>query len=66
MVTVKKLVKNRHQFKLNIPIHLVRKLNLETSQNVKHIEVKTPVGYGFVVMKDNQERKLKNGRRSRR
>jgi len=49
----RKLVKNKHQYKLNIPIELVRKLGLDNSVLIK--EVITPNGPGFVVLKDKEE-----------
>ena len=51
---IRKIVKNDYQFKLNIPISLVRKLALEDSQ-VEIKEVSTAQGKGFIVMKDTEE-----------
>jgi len=49
----RRLVKNRHQYKLNVPIELVRKLGLNKGNSVIVEEVKTPEGNGFIVLKDN-------------
>tara|TARA_Y100000310_G_scaffold340768_1_gene437687 strand:+ start:1464 stop:1640 length:177 start_codon:yes stop_codon:yes gene_type:complete len=51
----RKVIKNCDQFKLNIPIALVRKLNLEEHSTVRFIEANTKHGKGFVVVKDQEE-----------
>ena len=51
---IRKIVKNDYQYKLNIPISLVRKLGLDDSK-VRIKEVKTSEGDGFVVLKDKEE-----------
>jgi len=53
----RKIVKNKHQFKLSVPIELVRKLGLDDKDNNSIIikEVITKHGPGFVVLKDNEE-----------
>tara|TARA_Y100000310_G_C20503284_1_gene725105 strand:+ start:199 stop:372 length:174 start_codon:yes stop_codon:yes gene_type:complete len=52
---IRKLTRNNHQYKLSVPISLVRKLGLDDGSSVKFIEVKTKLGKGFVVVKDDGE-----------
>lgn len=49
----RKLVKNKHQYKLNIPIELVRKLELSNSVIIK--EALTSEGPGIVILKDKRD-----------
>ncbi len=49
----RKLIKNEHQVRLNIPIRLVRNLGFVDSVILK--EVITPEGPGIVVLKDQNE-----------
>ena len=55
MVTKRTLIKNKHQFKLNIPIELVRKLHLNKGSPLLLYDVKTSKGNGFVVVEDKEK-----------
>jgi len=59
-VMKRKLIKNKHQYKLNVPIELVRKLGLDKESSVIVKEVNTPKGPGFVVLKDDEEKWVVN------
>ena len=55
----RKIVKNRHQYKVNLPIELLRKLNWNESTDIKFHEVSTPLGKGMLIIKDNGKDVLK-------
>ena len=53
MVT-RKLIKNGPQYKLTVPVELVRKLGLEKNNSLIIKEVDTSKGKGFVVLRDDE------------
>ncbi len=55
----RKIIKNRHQYKVNLPIELLRKLNWNESTDIKFHEVSTPLGKGMLIIKDNGKDVLK-------
>jgi hypothetical protein len=55
----RKIVKNRHQYKVNLPIELIRKLNWDNNTSIKFHEVHTPLGKGMLIIKDNKKDVLK-------
>ena len=56
----RRLIRNKHQFKLNLPTVLVRELGFDKCINISIQKVKTSEGEGIVLLK---ERKVvvKNG-----
>jgi len=55
----RKIIKNKHQYKVNLPIELLRKLNWNESTDIKFHEVQTPLGKGMLIVKDNNKITLK-------
>ncbi len=55
----RKIIKNRHQYKVNLPIELLRRLNWNESTDIKFHEVSTPLGKGMLIIKDNGKDVLK-------
>ena len=51
----RKIIKNKHQFKVNLPIELLRKLGWDHSTDIRFKEVDTPLGKGMLIIKDNEE-----------
>ena len=55
----RKIIKNRHQYKVNLPIELLRRLNWNESTDIKFHEVETPLGKGMLIVRDNKKGVLK-------
>ena len=55
----RKIIKNRHQYKVNLPIELLRRLSWNESTDIKFHEVSTPLGKGMLIIKDNKKDILK-------
>jgi hypothetical protein len=55
----RKIIKNRHQYKVNLPIELLRRLNWNESTDIKFHEVSTPLGKGMLIIKNNNKTALK-------
>jgi len=55
----RKIIKNRHQYKVNLPIELLRKLNWDNNTDIKFHEVQTPLGKGMLIIKNNKKSALK-------
>lgn len=51
----RKITKNKHQYKVSLPIELLRKLNWDHSTQIKFQEVETPLGKGLLIIQDNEE-----------
>ena len=51
----RKITKNNHQYKVSLPIELLRKLNWDHSTEIKFHEVETPLGKGIVILKNKNE-----------
>jgi hypothetical protein len=52
---IRKITKNNHQFKISLPIDLIRKMNWDDSTSIKFKEVETPMGKGLLILKENNE-----------
>jgi hypothetical protein len=52
---IRKITKNNHQFKVSLPIELLRKLCWDDSTNIKFHEVETPLGKGLLIIKNKDE-----------
>lgn len=48
----RKITKNRHQYKVSIPIELIRRLGWDESTEIHFDEVQTKAGKGVVLLKD--------------
>ncbi len=48
----RKITKNNHQYKVSLPIELLRKLKWDHSTEIKFHEVDTPLGKGMLIVKD--------------
>ncbi|MBW2965566.1 hypothetical protein KY342_00515 [Candidatus Woesearchaeota archaeon] len=55
----RKIIKNKHQYKVNLPIELIRKLNWDKNTSIRFHEVQTPLGKGMLIIKDNKKDVLK-------
>ena len=51
----RKITRNRHQYKVSIPIELVRSLGWNESTEIHFHEVNTKSGKGVVLLKDKLE-----------
>ena len=51
----RKITKNNHQYKLSIPIELIRKLNWDDSTEIRFHEADTPKGKGILIVKNKEE-----------
>ena len=51
----RKITKNNHQYKVSLPIELVRKLNFDENTPVKFHEVDTPLGKGMLIVKEKSK-----------
>lgn len=54
----RKITKNRHQYKVSIPIELVRSLGWNESTEIHFHEVQTKAGKGIALLKDKLEVKV--------
>ena len=52
---IRKITKNNHQFKVSIPIEMLRKMNWDGSTEVLFQEVDTPKGKGLVMIANKEE-----------
>jgi hypothetical protein len=55
----RKITKNNHQYKVSLPIELIRKLNFDENTPVKFHEVETPLGKGMLIVKDEETKPIK-------
>ena len=51
----RKITKNNHQYKVSLPVELLRKLNWDHSTAIKFKEVETPMGKGLIIIKEDDE-----------
>ena len=51
----RKIIKNRHQYKVNLPIELLRRLQWDDSTNIVFQEVETSKGKGLIILRDKEE-----------
>ncbi|MEE9525456.1 MAG: hypothetical protein V3V78_02500 [Candidatus Woesearchaeota archaeon] len=51
----RKITKNNHQYKVSLPIELLRKLNWDHSTEIRFHEVDSPKGKGLLIVKDKKE-----------
>ena len=51
----RKITKNNHQYKVSLPVELLRKLDWDHSTEIQFKEVMTPEGPGLVILKNKQE-----------
>jgi hypothetical protein len=61
----RKITKNNHQYKVSLPIEIVRKLDWDHNTSIKFHEVETPFGRGMLITKDNVDTAIKLGMRKR-
>lgn len=54
----RKITKNNHQYKVSLPIELLRKLDWDNSTEIRFHEVSTPLGKGILIIK-NQDKVMK-------
>jgi hypothetical protein len=50
----RKITKNHKQYKVTVPIALLRKLNWSENTKIRFQEVKTPSGTGLVILPEEQ------------
>ena len=48
----RKITKNKHQYKVSLPIEIIRKLGWNENTEIKFHEVETPLGKGMLIVKD--------------
>ncbi len=51
----RKITKNNHQYKVSLPIELIRKLGWDESTSIIFHEVNSSSGKGLLVVKDKSE-----------
>ena len=51
----RKITKNKHQYKISLPIQLLRKMGWDGDTSVVFKEVETPEGRGLVMIKSKDE-----------
>lgn len=51
----RKITKNNHQYKVSLPVELLRRLNWDHSTDIRFKEVDTPIGKGLLIIKDDEE-----------
>ncbi|HII16169.1 MAG TPA: hypothetical protein HA362_07730 [Nanoarchaeota archaeon] len=51
----RKITKNRHQYKVSIPIELIRRLGWDENTEIHFDEVQTKAGKGVVMLKEKLE-----------
>ena len=51
----RKITKNNHQYKVSLPIELIRKLNWDGKTNVRFHEVSTPLGKGMLIVRNKDD-----------
>ena len=49
----RKITKNNHQYKVSLPIELIRKMNWNNSTEIRFHEVDTPLGKGLLIVENN-------------
>ena len=57
----RKITRNRHQYKVSIPIELIRRLGWDENTEIHFDEVQTPVGKGVVMLKEKMPLKVEAG-----
>jgi len=50
----RKIIKNRHQFKVNLPIELVRKMQWDENTEIKFHHVDTKLGEGLLILPNDE------------
>ena len=50
----RKITKNKHQYKVTLPIELIRKLGWDGKSTVRFREVSTPLGRGVLMVKEEE------------
>ncbi|MBW2963719.1 hypothetical protein KY306_03010 [Candidatus Woesearchaeota archaeon] len=51
----RKITKNKHQYKVSLPVEMIRKLNWSNSTEIRFHEVETPAGRGLLIVKNNEK-----------
>ena len=51
----RKITKNKHQYKVSLPIELIRKLNWDNSTEIRFHEVESSKGKGLLIVKNNEK-----------
>ncbi|MFC1727967.1 hypothetical protein ACFLZ7_00710 [Nanoarchaeota archaeon] len=51
----RKITQNKHQYKVSLPVELLRKLDWDGSTEIKFHEVDTPQGRGLLILKNKDE-----------
>lgn len=51
----RKIIKNKHQYKVNLPVELLRKFGWDHSTQIRFKEVDTPLGKGMLIIQDDEE-----------
>ena len=51
----RKITQNKHQYKVSLPIELIRKLNWDNSTEIRFHEVETPKGKGLLIVKNKEK-----------
>ncbi len=51
----RKITKNNHQYKVSLPIEILRKLKWDEETPVRFKEVDTPLGKGMILIKDDDK-----------
>jgi hypothetical protein len=52
---IRKITKNKHQYKVSLPIELLRKMQWDDETLIKFQEVDTPLGKGIIILEHNDE-----------
>ena len=51
----RKITKNNHQYKVSLPIELVRRMKWNNSTEIRFHEVDTPLGKGLLIVENNDK-----------
>ena len=49
----RKITKNKHQYKVSLPVEILRRLKWDEKTPVKFHEVDSPLGKGMLIIKDD-------------
>lgn len=52
---IRKITKNKHQYKVCLPVKMLRKMSWDDSTMIEFREVETPLGKGLLIIKNKED-----------
>jgi hypothetical protein len=51
----RKITKNKHQYKVSLPVEMIRKLSWDEATPISFKEVETPLGKGLLILRETED-----------